>query len=173
MEIETKQANTNSTPKTHFPNSWQQDLFGNLTTEPVQGPALPLERIDHIHGGHSLAASVLSVGNGVSDHILQEDLEHSTSLFVDEAADALHASSASQTPNGWLGDALDVVAQDLTVSLRSSLSKPLASLAAARHLCSMRDLKNRKRKTIYEDANSYKLIRSGFKPFKIWGIFEQ
>nr|GMD15814.1 histone H4 [Ipomoea batatas] len=78
---------------------------------------------------------MLSVGHGVSDHILEEDFEDSPGLLVDEAGDTLHASSTSQTANGRLGDPLDVVAKHLPVTLGSSLAQSLASLTTAGHFC--------------------------------------
>ncbi|KAI6679828.1 hypothetical protein NL676_033709 [Syzygium grande] len=95
--------------------------------EAVQGPALPLEGV-HVHGGDGLPAGVLGVGHGVADHVLQEDLQHPAGLLVDQAADALHAAPAGQTPDRRLRDALDVVAQHLPVPLRAALAQPLASL---------------------------------------------
>ena len=46
-----------------------------LSAKAVQGSALPLQSIDHIHSGHSLPLGMLGVGDSVSDHILQEDLK--------------------------------------------------------------------------------------------------
>ena len=74
---------------------------------------LALERVHHVQRSHRLAASVLGVGDGVADDVLEEHLQHTTSLLVDEARDALHTATASQTADGGLGDALDVVAKDL------------------------------------------------------------
>ena len=104
-----------------------------LTAEAVQGPSLALERVDDVEGSDGLAASVLGVGDSVTDHVLEEDLEDSAGLLVDEAADALDASTASQAANSGLGDALDVVAKDLAVALGTALSESLASLATSRH----------------------------------------
>lgn len=104
-----------------------------LTTKPVESPALPLERVHHVHSRHGLATSVLSVGHSVSDNVLKEDLEHPSGFFVDQTADTLHASSSGQTPDGRLGDALDVITEDLAMTLGSTLSQALASLATARH----------------------------------------
>ena len=50
-------------------------------------------------------------------------------------ADALDTAAASQTPDGGLGDALDVVAQHLPVALGATLAESLASFAASRHGC--------------------------------------
>ena len=105
-----------------------------LTSESVEGTALPLEGVDNVHGGHSLPLGVLGVGDGITDHTLQEHLEHTAGLLVNEARDALDASSASETADGWLGDALDVVAKDLPVALGASLSESLASFATTRHV---------------------------------------
>lgn len=104
-----------------------------LTAKAVEGSALPLERIDDIHGSDSLAPGVLSVSDGVSDDILQKDFQYSPGLFVDESANALNASSPGKTSDGRLGNTLDVIPQYLPVPLRSSLSQTLTTLAAARH----------------------------------------
>ena len=45
-----------------------------LSTESVEGPPLPLEGVDHIHGSHGLPLGVLGVGHGVPDDVLQEHL---------------------------------------------------------------------------------------------------
>nr|GMD18906.1 histone H4 [Ipomoea batatas] len=102
-------------------------------------PALPLEGVDDIHRRHGLPPSVLGVGHGVSDHILEEDFEDSPGLLVDEAGDTLHASSTSQTANGRLGNPLDVVAKHLPVTLGSSLAQSLASLSTAGHFCRVKE----------------------------------
>ena len=75
---------------------------GDLCAKAVEGLALALEGIDHIQGSHGLAACVLSVGHGVADDVLQEDLEHAAGLLVDQAADALHAAAPSKAADGGL-----------------------------------------------------------------------
>ena len=45
-----------------------------LSPEAIQGTSLPLQGIDNVHGGDSLPLCVLSVGDGIPDDILQEDL---------------------------------------------------------------------------------------------------
>ena len=102
-----------------------------LTTESVEGLALPLEGVDNIHGGDSLPASVLGVGDGVTDDVLKEDLEDTAGLLVDEAGDALDTSPAGQPADSRLGDALDVVPENLAVPLGSALSESLSSFSAS------------------------------------------
>ena len=65
---------------------------------------------------------MFGVSNGVTDHVLQKHLENTTGLLIDEAGDTLHATSASQTTDGWLCDPLDVVTKDLSVALGTSFS---------------------------------------------------
>ena len=77
---------------------------------------------------------MLRVGDGVTDNVLEEDLENAAGLLVDETGDALDATTAGETANGGLGDALDVVAQDLPVAFGASLAEALASLSASRHV---------------------------------------
>jgi len=105
----------------------------SLAAEAVEGLALALQRVDHVHSGHGLAAGVLGVGHRVADHVLKEHLEHTTGLLVDEARDALHATTACKAADGGLGDALDVVAQYLAVALGAALAKTFASFSATRH----------------------------------------
>ena len=84
-----------------------------LSAEAVQGAALALERVHDVHGRDGLPARVLGVGDRVADDVLEEDLEDAAGLLVDEAADALDAAAAGEAADGGLGDALDVVAEDL------------------------------------------------------------
>ena len=104
-----------------------------LTTESVQGASLSLEGVDDVHGGDGLPLGVLGVGDGVTDHVLKEHLQYAAGLLVDEARDTLDTASASQTTDGGLGDALDVVTQDLAVTLGAALAESLAALATSRH----------------------------------------
>ena len=102
----------------------------NLSSESVQSTSLPLEGIDDIHSGDSLPLGVFGVGDGIPDHVLEEDLEDSTSLLIDQTRDTLDSSTTRQPSDGGLGDALDVVSQHLTVTLGASLSQSLSSFAA-------------------------------------------
>ena len=113
-------------------DTWQEDL----TSETVEGATLPLEGVDDIKGGDGLPLGVLGVGDGVADHVLQEDLEDGAGLLVDEARDTLDTTTAGEAANGGLGDALDVVAKNLAVPLGSTLSESLSTLSTARHCSS-------------------------------------
>ena len=105
-----------------------------LTSESVEGAALTLQSIDDVHGSDGLSLGVLSVGDGISDDVLKEDLEDSTGLFVDEARDTLDTTTTCQTTDGGLGDSLDVVTKHLPVTLGATLSQTFASLTTARHV---------------------------------------
>ena len=75
-----------------------------LTAESVQGTSLAFQCIDDIHGGDGLSLGMLGVGDGITDDVLQENLEDTTGLFVDEARDSLDTATTSQTTDGRLGD---------------------------------------------------------------------
>lgn len=92
------------------------------TAESVKGPSLPLESIHNIHRRDGLPPGVLSIGDGITNDILEEDLENATSLFINEAADPLNSASPRQTPNCRLSYALYVVPQHLPVTLCAALS---------------------------------------------------
>ena len=68
----------------------------SLTSESVEGASLPLEGIDHIHSGDGFPLGVFGVGDGIPDDVLQEDLQHSASLLVNESGYPLDASSPGQ-----------------------------------------------------------------------------
>ena len=102
-----------------------------LSAEAVESAALSLERVHDVKRGDGLAASVLGVGHGVTDDVLEEDLEDTSGLLVDQAGDALDTASARQSSDGGLGDALDVVSEDLSVALGAALAESLASFSAS------------------------------------------
>merc|ERR550519_1732407 len=77
-----------------------------LSSEAVQGPSLPFQSIHHIHGGHSLPFGVLSVGDAITP---------------------------CKAPNRRLSDALDVVPQNLAMSLGTSLAQSFSSFASSSH----------------------------------------
>ena len=107
--------------------------MGHLATEAVQSAALALEGVHDVQSSDSLAAGVLGVGDGITDDVLQEDLEDTAGLLVDQARDALDTTSACQAADGGLGDALDVIAEDLAVALGTALAQALTALASSRH----------------------------------------
>ena len=115
---------------------WYGRPFGrrrHLATEAVQGAALALEGVHDVERGDGLALGVLGVGDGVTDDVLEEDLEDSTSLLVDEARDALDTTTACETADGGLGDALNVIPKDLAVTLGASFSESFTSFSTSRH----------------------------------------
>ena len=113
-------------------DGWRLRTAG-LPAETVDGAALALEGIDNVEGSDGLALGVLSVGDSVADDVLQEVAEDSAGLLIDEARDALDTTTARKAADGGLGDALDVVAQNLAVALGASLSESLSSLSTSSH----------------------------------------
>lgn len=96
-----------------------------LCTEAVQRAPRPFKSIDNIESGNSFPLSVFRVSDGITNnldedekkksnskkqmsHILKEYLENTTSLFVDQARDTLHTTTARETTNGRLGDTYSV-----------------------------------------------------------------
>ena len=94
----------------------------DLPAEAVEGAALALEGVHDVEGGDGLAAGVLGVGDSITDDVLKEDLEDTTGLLVDKTRDTLDTTTTGKSANGGLGDALDVVPEDLSVALSTSLS---------------------------------------------------
>ena len=104
-----------------------------LTAESVEGTALALQSVDDIHGGDGLSLGVLGVGDSITDDVLEENLEYTSGLFVDESRNTLDTTSASKTADSRLGDTLDVITQDLAMTLSASFSESFSSFTTSRH----------------------------------------
>jgi len=103
------------------------------TTKPIQRPSLPLQSIDNIQACDRLALCMLRIRDCVSDDIFQEGLEHASSFLVDHCRNAFDATTSSKPANCWLRDALNIVAQDFTVTFGPSFAQPFTAFAASRH----------------------------------------
>ena len=79
-----------------------------LSAETVEGAALALEGVDDVERSDSLALGVLGVSDRVADDVLEEDLEDTTGLLVDQARDTLDTTTASETANSGLGNTPDL-----------------------------------------------------------------
>jgi len=85
------------------------DAADDLTAETVQGATLTFQSIDDVHGGDSLPLGVFSVCDSVTDDVLKENLQDTTSFLIDETADTLDTTTTGQTTDCRLGDTLDVI----------------------------------------------------------------
>ena len=94
---------------------------------------MALERVDDIHGGDGLSAGVLGVGHRIADDVFEEHLEHTAGLFVDETRDALDATTACETAVRRLRDPMDVITEDLAVTLSAALPKTFTTFTTTRH----------------------------------------
>jgi hypothetical protein len=73
---------------------------------------------------------VFSVGDSVTDHVLEEHLQHTTGLFVNETRDTFNTTTTGKTTDGRLGDALDVVTQNFAMTFGASFAESFTSFAA-------------------------------------------
>ena len=80
----------------------QKEEGRHLASEAVEGASLPLEGVDDVQGSHGLTTSMLSVGDGITDDVLKEDLEDSPGLLIDEAGDTLDSTTARKAADGRL-----------------------------------------------------------------------
>ena len=89
--------------------------------------------VDDVHGGDGLPLGVFGVGDGISDDVLEEYLEDTSCLLIDESRDSLDSSSTGKTSDGRLGDSLDIISEDLPVPFGASLSETLTALTTSSH----------------------------------------
>ena len=106
---------------------------GCLVAVTVEGSALSLQSVHHIHSSHRLSLRVLRVRHGVTNHSVQERLQHRTGFVVDQTRNTLHTTSSRQTADSGLRDTQNVVTHHLAMSLRTSLAKTFTTLATTRH----------------------------------------
>ena len=102
--------------------------------ESVEGSALSLEGIDNVESGDGLSLGVFSVGDWVSDDVLEEASENVSGLLVDERRDSLDSSSSCQSSDGGLGDAHDGLLKGLLgVSLGADFAVALSNFTSSSH----------------------------------------
>jgi hypothetical protein len=71
---------------------------------------------------------VFSVGDSVTDHVLEEHLQHTTGFFVNETRDTFNTTTTGKTTDGRLRDALDLVSQNFAFG--ASFAESFTSFAA-------------------------------------------
>ena len=76
---------------------------------------------------------MLRVRDRVADHVLEEHLQHTTGLLINQAGNALDTTTASESADGRLGDAFDVATEDLSVTHGAALAEAIATLAETGH----------------------------------------
>ena len=103
----------------------------HLTAEAVQGTSLAFQGVDDVHGGDGLSLGVLRVGNGITDDILEEDLENAAGHFDGKTRNMLDSTSTGQSANGGFSDTLDVITKNLAVTLGAAFSKSFSSFASS------------------------------------------
>jgi hypothetical protein len=101
--------------------------------ETVEGASLALEGVDDIHGGNGLATSAIAVGDRVADYVLEEHLENTASLFIDEPVDTLDTTTSSKTTDGRFGDSEEVATKYLSVTLGPALTEAFGTFTASGH----------------------------------------
>ena len=116
-----------------------------------------------VEGRDGLPASVLGVGDGVADDVLQEHLQHTAGLLVDEARDALDTTTARETADGRLRDALDVVTQHLSVALSTTLSKSLSTLSTSGHFLNCEGASREKLEALFVGPSLEKSVISSIR----------
>jgi hypothetical protein len=105
--------------------------------EAIESAALPLQSVDYIECSHGLPLGMLSVGDRVTHHVLQEGAKDVAGLLIDETGDALDAATTSQSPDCGLSDTEDSLLEGLLgVSLGANLAIAFANFASSCHVCS-------------------------------------
>ena len=75
--------------------------------EAVESAALSLESVDNVESGDGLSLGVFSVGDGVTDDVLQEGAEDGAGLLIDVGGDSLDTTTTGESADSGLGDAHD------------------------------------------------------------------
>ena len=75
---------------------------------------------------------MFSVGDGVTDDTLEEGLQDTTGLFVDHGRDTFDTATTSETSDSGLGDTLDVVTKNLSVTFGTTFAETLATFSACK-----------------------------------------
>ena len=65
----------------------------------------------------SIPLGVFSVGDRVTDDVLEEDLENTTSLFVDETRNTLDTTTTSETTDSLRGPRRREIGEELSIEI--------------------------------------------------------
>lgn len=84
----------------------------------VKRPPLTVQRPDNIRSADGLPLAHLNDSTNISQDMREESLQVEADLLVDGSGNAFDAAAAGQAADGGLGDALDVVTEDLSVEWR-------------------------------------------------------
>ena len=71
------------------------------------------------------------IHDGIPNHVLQKNFEHTPSLFIHESRDAFDTAPPRQSSNGWFGDTLDIIAQKCAVTFESTFAESFPPFPAA------------------------------------------
>jgi len=105
----------------------------DLTSKTIQGSALSLQGIHHIHSGNGLPLSMFRISDSISNHIFQEHLQNSSGFFVNQSGDTLNTSSSGQPTDSWLRDTLDIIPKNFSVTLGSSFAQTFSTFTTSSH----------------------------------------
>ena len=108
-------------------------------TKAIECLPLSLESIHDIERCDGLALGVLTIGDRVLDHRLEEVLQDISRFLVDQRRYTFDTASAGQAADGWLGDPENRLSDCLLgVTLGPDFSVALAALALTFSCCSCR-----------------------------------
>lgn len=82
------------------------------------------------------------IGNGIADDIFQEDLQYTSGLLIDQPGNSLDTTWLVRLCRiGYMGDPLDVVSQNLSMTLGVVGSMSFSSLSTTRHVWSAEEVR--------------------------------
>lgn len=94
----------------------------SLDTETVKSTAIALEGVDNVERGDGLTLSVVSVVGSILNNAHKELTENIANAVVDQERDTLDTTTAGETADSRLGDTLEVITRELSVTLGAALS---------------------------------------------------
>uniref|UniRef100_A0A0R3NWW5 Core Histone H2A/H2B/H3 domain-containing protein n=1 Tax=Drosophila pseudoobscura pseudoobscura TaxID=46245 RepID=A0A0R3NWW5_DROPS len=94
--------------------------------------AIHAKRVTIMPKDIQLARRIRGERDGITDNVFQKHFQHSTSFLVDESRDTFYTATTSQTADSGLRDTLDVITQNLAMTLSASLSQAFATFTTTR-----------------------------------------
>ena len=123
---------TTHTPTDNAPHTRPaKRRLGAECSEPVECLSIALEGLDDAERGHGLLLRVFGLGDCVLDDHGEKVLQNTACFFVNESGHALDASATGHAADAGLGDALEIVAQNLAMATRAALAETGRALATA------------------------------------------
>ena len=76
---------------------------------------------------------MFSICNSITNNVFKENLEDTTGFFINQTRDTLDTTTTSKTTNSRLGNTLNIITKNLSMTLGTTLSETFTTFSTTSH----------------------------------------